>query len=270
MLYFKQKKRKDADYMTLRKINRGLVLGAVVIAATAAYVVYENAQFSKYKPDIEKTVDAYLTDLCKANVDASAEDSKEPFEEIINRYWAGGGSSNAFSYNNSTKTDALSNLKFDADGYGSIESMDYHTEKIDIAKYGPDCAIVTLQYSTNSVYYGDPAYFDGYYNTFSSTDYSEGERPAADLKQQMTILYVDSSFIMRLEDGEWKIINSFSGSWYSEGATVLHDENSDTPPADDSETDNSYTPPADDSVTENSEVPEPEQPDGKEAQSDGE
>lgn len=244
--------------MTLRKINRGLVLGAAILAATAAYVVYDNTQFSKYKPDIEKTVDAYLSDLCKANVDASAANSKEPIENIINEYWAGGGSSNAFSYNNSTKTDALSNLNFDADGYGSIESMDYHTENIDIAKYGPDCAIVKLLYSTNSVYYGDPAFFDGYYNTFSSTDYYGGERPAADLKQQMTIQYMDTSFILRLVDGEWKIINSHNGGWYGEGATVLDDENSDTPAADDT------------AAPEKSEVSEPEQPEGKGEQSDGE
>lgn len=244
--------------MTFRKINRGIVLGAVILAATAAYVVYDNAQFSKYKPDIEKTVDAYLSDLCKANVDASAANSKEPFENIINKYWAGGGSSNAFDYNNSTKTDALSNLNFDAEGYGSIESMDYYTEDIDIAKYGPDCAIVTLLYSTNSVYYGDPAYYDGYYNTFSSVDYNEGKRPAADLKQQMTIQYFNSSFILRLTDGEWKIINACNSGWYSDGATVLDGENPDTPTDDDTGT------------PENAEVSEPEQPDGKEAQSDGE
>lgn len=209
------------------KLNRGLVLGAVLVAATAGYVAYGNARFSKYKPDIEKKVESYIADMCAANVKASEQGSQEPLKELVASYWEDGGSDNAFEYNCFTRADTLENLDYEVEGSGYIESMNYYIEDVDVQKYGSNCAVATVSFSTNAVFFGDPAFFDGTYNLFSYYEYSDEEYEDIDAKRQMTVEYLSYSFILKLDGGEWKIINSSMENWYSNGSELLENGSSD-------------------------------------------
>ncbi|MCD7773931.1 MAG: hypothetical protein LUH08_07735 [Ruminococcus sp.] len=199
--------------MKLKRLNRGLLLGAVLLVGTVSFVVAQSVRFSKYKPDVETKVDEYISDMCQANIDSTSEDSTEPLVELINNYWQSGGSENAFDYWCYTMGTTLEMINDDYDDvYGEIESMDYYLSNVSISQYGQGCAKVTFDCSINVVYNGNPMLYDLDYHSCFDFSYQE-DLPSEDEKYEATIEYWDCGLILQLDGDEWKIINSCSGGW---------------------------------------------------------
>ena len=72
--------------MKIRKLNCGLLLGAVLIAGTVSYVVYDNNQFGKNKEDIQKAVESYFESMEEVNV-SSKDSIAENCRNLINDKW---------------------------------------------------------------------------------------------------------------------------------------------------------------------------------------
>ncbi|MCD8328083.1 MAG: hypothetical protein LUC25_03190 [Ruminococcus sp.] len=218
--------------MKLKRLNRGLLLGAVLLVGTVSFIVVQSVRFSKYKPDVETKVDEYIADMCQANIDSTSEGSVEPLEELVNEYWQSGGSENAFDYWCYTMGTTFEMLNDDyGDVYGKIESMNYYLSNVSISQYGQDCAKVTFDCSINCVYSGNPMIYDLGYHSCIDFSYKE-ELPSEDEKFEATIEYWDCGLILQLDGDEWKIINSCSGSWSSSESEVIEETSSEEVTAD--------------------------------------
>ncbi len=212
--------------MKLKRINRGLVLGAVLIVAVVICVVYQTVSFSKYDSDVESAIKDYLDAMCTANIESSNSTSNEKFVELVNKYWESGGSENAFDYNTFTKATTLKTLNYDLENVnGSYESVNYEITDMNISRYGQGCAKVTLSYTVSCIYYGNPLYFDGDYWTLYEFSYDD-DYPNENDKYSLQIDYMEDTFILKLSDGEWKIINSQPSGW-SAGEPHLIEEGSE-------------------------------------------
>jgi hypothetical protein len=203
--------------MKFRRINRGLALGAVLIAATAAYVVNSNVQFKKHKPDIEETVKTYISDLCAANVEASQKKDSAPLESLIEKYWCGGDpiTGDYSYYDFKSKSDTLNILSdYSNVNDGEFEKIESYVSDISAAKYGAKGAIVTVSFSQSMEFSGNPNFYYDYCSKVGdlldneiSSDY-DGDYNAS-------INFYQCTLIMNLVDGEWKITNYSSGGWDS-------------------------------------------------------
>jgi hypothetical protein len=218
--------------MKLRKINRGLVLGAVLVAGTVGYVVYGNTQFSKHKPDIEKTVSAYFSDCCSANITASEKNDSTPLSELVEKYLTTGytptGDMAYYRYYTKSSTLAeLSDYGKDNNASGNVESMEYKIKSISISKYGSSGALVSLDFSLTSTYYGNPECYYGELSTFNNLDDYSDSIPDESTHSQLTADFYNASLIMNLEDGEWKIVDSVISGWGS-SYTPLDESDTDS------------------------------------------
>ncbi len=83
-----------------KKVNRGLILGAVLVVGLTAFILVDNYNFRKEEPDIEKTVSDFVSELWKYNItpekyrekgavysDGDKQKMKDEFSEFSNKYW---------------------------------------------------------------------------------------------------------------------------------------------------------------------------------------
>ena len=219
--------------MKLRRINRGLVLGGILLAGTVGYVIYQNVQFNTYKSDINAVVESYISDACEASVEMNEVKSNQPAIDVVNKYWSSGGQSEVYSTAMDTKSDILSYLSGDYEGSGHFESIDYYIadSDIQIQKYGGDGAYVTLTYTVNMVFSSNPYFFnfecdnlitlnDEYYDgaVVITFDEDEDENEESDDEQlyKIDITFYQENLVLELDDGEWKIVNSIGYGWWSD------------------------------------------------------
>jgi hypothetical protein len=84
----------------LRKVNRGLVLGGVLIIGTTIYIIADLKNFEKEKPVVEQTITEYAQAVAKFNITPeknreynitlNKEDSQKltaDWQAIIDEYW---------------------------------------------------------------------------------------------------------------------------------------------------------------------------------------
>lgn len=200
--------------MKLKKINRGLVLGAVLIAGTSCYVAYDNSRFQKSKPDIEKTVNSYFQGMIDVNM--SGENIYEEAEKYVNSTWVYDSTLEKMYYNSKkTLISEIDNYYTDrSELTGGIQEYDISIGGMSIKKNGPNGAVVTLSLNTYIEFNGSPAsltpdgfmptdnenYVDGYPNTDERISYTS------------TTDYLDATVYLRNTDDGWKItaVDSYS------------------------------------------------------------
>lgn len=98
-----------------KKINRGLVLGGILLVALIVFIVVKETQFRKEKPMIRQVASEYVTELLAVNLatqeaepeialtEAQKAAQKDALEEVIRKYWYMGESD--IQYGNVTADD---------------------------------------------------------------------------------------------------------------------------------------------------------------------
>ncbi len=93
-----------------RKINRGLLLGAVLLLGLAVFVIVGEVRFRQQVPDIRKTVQAYVNSLPELNTlpadgkvgevltPAQKEEQNRKLETFLETYWANGEGSGGLTF----------------------------------------------------------------------------------------------------------------------------------------------------------------------------
>lgn len=142
--------------MNLRKLNRGLILGAVLIIGTAAYVVYDNARFNRSRDEIQSTVESYFDSMAQANI-GEKDAMRENCTNLIDEQWAYDNSMEDYYYE--TKGFLLENIRSSEEedtSTGYISEFECSTSNISVNKNGPDGAVVTLDLEAYIEFYGYP------------------------------------------------------------------------------------------------------------------
>ena len=88
----------------LKRANRGLILGAIVLVGFVVFVITDTIGFKKNKPQIEAAVTAYTSALGECAVTSSSKDEfKKKADNLMSDYWCSdsnsGNSDNYYGIN---------------------------------------------------------------------------------------------------------------------------------------------------------------------------
>ena len=240
--------------MKLKKINRGLVLGAVLIAGTAGYIVYGSIQFKKSEPEIQKIIQDFNEKAVQANI-GGKDKVKDNWEHIIADYFT---EYKTNSMNYCLNLDELANQInfFDSPEYkGTITKAETTINgSPKISKAGSNGAAVTFSVSTyyeaegGLVCYMDYSGYSEYDSTYEDDSNEQNIKPYkfSASQDQVTVYlektnngwkigYIESqgsnidSFEILDDNGEYEPENETAGSQNSDASTANKDLSSENP-----------------------------------------
>lgn len=220
----------------MRRANRGIILGAILLAILTSYIVYDEVSFAKGKSKILDLISDTLTEAFEFSEltselklgDTVPADTQAQFltqyEEFLDKYFT---DDVVFEFNNGvTKENAAETFKaFFASAVSSVVTdMTTKVERTNakIEKYGPSAAFVRLSIECSYTYTGSGAFpclgIRGDYKNDDSGiiiggDYSTGD---TDVVYSDTYYYENSPTMrsvqnytvaayVKLEDGEWRV-----------------------------------------------------------------
>lgn len=221
---------------SLKKANRGLVLGLILIIAVVIYIMIDNHNFKSEKPAIEKNITAFVEQMGeymvlpeeyrttdsehkgKVLTEPEKENLKAKWVDFVEKYWA----YKDYSNNDYFYGQNIISMKNSYDSILDQLPADYITtysssvKNISIKKAGPECATceTTLNFIievTNQAQIMTPAYLDsfGYYE-FVEYDENGNMIATSENSRELTKYSCEGTFTFNLErvDGEWKINSS--------------------------------------------------------------
>lgn len=139
----------------LKKINRGLVLTAVLVVGLIIYIVSDIHNFKSEKPQVEQTINEFVQVLSEQNITPeeyrekgkkySGEDSKkriDNFSEFIDKYWVAADSEgyNDWAVYKSDIKGAMKELTEDVNS-GYVTEFSAEVRNCKISKDGPNAAL---------------------------------------------------------------------------------------------------------------------------------
>lgn len=232
----------------LKKFNRGLILGLVLVIGLVIYITVENQIFKSEVPEIEALFNGYMSEMEKYAVipekyigyegDIPTEELdalKNDYVEFLNRYWTPKKEDNVRYCNN---------LDMIMDNYNFISNYPYEyiTEYssmatgVEIKKNGPEGARIDCNIRIDVT--GTPKaeiltaswneQVEWYSNDMSV--YSEDYESQPKTLSQYTISG-EYTFYLEKTDGEWKITYTdgylYTGHWVSDVETEEDNEEDD-------------------------------------------
>lgn len=219
----------------MRRANRGIILGAILLAILTSYIIYDEVSFANGKSKILDLVSDMLTEAFEFSEltselklgDTVPEDTQAQFlaqyEEFLDKYFT---DDVVFEFNNGvTKENAAETFKaFFASAVSSVVTdMTTKVERTNarIEKYGPSAAFVRLSMECSYNYVGSGTFpslgirgdykddsggiIGGDYDTgdtdviYSDTYYYENSPAMRSVQNYTVAAYV------KLEDGEWRV-----------------------------------------------------------------
>ena len=217
----------------LKKINRGLVLAAVLLVGLVIYIVVDTHNFKSEKPQIEQTVMNFVQALGEQNITPeeyrekgkrySEEDAKkrtDDFARFLDEYWisaeSDGNGYNWAVYKSDLKND-MKEIIDDTNGY--ITDFNAEIRDCKISKDGPNAALADC--TVKIVFVGLP---DFAVIGAGGIDYNYiGQELESDEKLVKVSIEQSCSFgLERTSDG-WKITKN---EWYdmNSSRTIVDDE----------------------------------------------
>lgn len=204
--------------MKLKNINRGLALGCILIIGTAAYVVKDNMDFKKSKPDIETAITDSVQAMAQSNL-GSGDKQEHKWKSFLSEYMTEYSNESDYKFKKSDIMDEINSGYYEAEDYNEVFNANSEVTNVNIKKSGSSGAIVTFDYSLYYEYTGScPAYlsFDGM-STFDGgmEEYDNYGKPMPDTQISSYGETFDGSAeaYMIEVDGKWKIA-SMSGRGY--------------------------------------------------------
>ena len=207
--------------MKTKKLNRGLLLGGVLIVGLAGYIVFDRVSFKSNKTDIENAVRDYLTGMANENVGLD-ESKKEEFKKLIDDSWGYNRFfEDNFLFNYTTASDIkenIDNLKEDGFKNGTITECRVDIDEIKVSKAGPNLAQAEVSYVVTFKGKGDAALVWSNYVYGSITDsfnvessegfnFDKNREKLKDIEYTGKMEYNDENVLyLELEGGKWKIV----------------------------------------------------------------
>ncbi|MGN0595187.1 MAG: hypothetical protein ACI4I6_08505 [Hominimerdicola sp.] len=208
--------------MKRRNINRGLVLGAILIVGSVGYVVYDNAAFKKEKPEIQQTVEAFVQKMSDANL-GTKEDVKNNWTQIVyenfSDYTPNENSMDYFLNDDNLLSDL--GYKYDNCTGKITKSIISIIGTPKIQKTGPNGATVTFDYSLYLEAVGGTAEYVDFWGTSATYCWDGDISPSKSYKFSESghaVLYFEKA------DDEWKIGYIQSDDFYENDFAYLDGE----------------------------------------------
>lgn len=222
--------------MKLKNINRGLVLGGVLIVGTVCYVVYGNHAFKKNIPDIEKTAEQSITAMAESNI-GELKDNYGRWRGFVGNYMTDYRNQNDYSIK---KSDIISEIQSEygfGENIGTITAAQAEITDISVSKSGKTGATVNVGYSMYFEYSGSAPValtFNGITYLDDNYEYDEygNEIPNEyDGSYAETISGNAELYMIKESDG-WKIASMNDYHGYSSSVRKLDDTETDSESSD--------------------------------------
>lgn len=216
-----------------KRINRGIVLGVVLLVGLAAYIWKDETDFQKETPVIQQTVTSFMEETCASSVSdtehqnfnsvltkSQQEQQLKKVNSLIDKYWIDSDDENAL-----TKSRLLEQVKGmvteNSKGNGYVQKC---TVKLngtpEVKKSGPSLASVETEYIVVMEYAGDPNFLVG--SRVMSPNQFSGRGKSGDSSDQSKKRFnISFNMTTQLEkvNGTWKIL-SMGGGFGSSGEPV--------------------------------------------------
>lgn len=220
----------------LKRANRGLILGTVILVGFIAFIITDTARFKKAKPQIEADVKAYIDALADLAV---TPDSKEEFQkksnELINSYWvsdSGSGNTNNYyemnigSYRNQMEMIADESFSDKSDS-GRVTGWNANPFDFNITKAGSKFANVNFTCGITADFVGDP-YLISPESILHISDYvyygdTADENPFKTNTPKKLSVTAEYDALLKEVSGKWKIVRIASWGWHSAEITTPED-----------------------------------------------
>lgn len=206
----------------LRKVNRGLVLGGVLIIGTTIYIIADLKNFEKEKPAVEQRVTEYTQAVAKFNItpdkyreyniSLSKEDSQKTaadWQAILDEYWLYTKVPTDdiyYFYDNKSYLEESVNYYIENKQRGYVTDISIDLTDCKIKKDGPDAAV--MKCIANIYYVGleNSGIFTpgGYNNHYTYFDNDSPIEP----KLMQTTFSEEITFFLEKKADDWKITKS--------------------------------------------------------------
>ena len=219
----------------LRKINRGLILGGILLVGLIVHIVVDTVSFNNEKSVIRGVIEEYASAMCTTivtdnpEVDSEGkltrrlkEDKARKLEELISKYWTTDISGAEEYYYTKKNMDEWINNNYGEDNGSSciVDSMAANIKDIKVSKMGPNGAkvevdielITTMVGLTDLVFpfsYGNRHEVAGNISDDSwetPVEQLDAEYNGKNIKSERT--FYNQTIILLKEQGEWKISSS--------------------------------------------------------------
>lgn len=195
--------------MKLRNVNRGLVLGAVLVLGTAVYVGVDNARFKDSKPEIEETVKKSVEAITQSNI-GQADQIESNWHKLLADYFTGYSNIHDYGTTRDYIYSEISGGNIVEEDMGRITKAMSEVSNISISKSGSDGATVEFEFSSYYEYTGSsPAYmsFNGLNFLDGGDSYDEYGNPILGDENAVygeTVSGEASMYLLKTDSG-WKI-----------------------------------------------------------------
>lgn len=219
----------------LKRANRGLILGLVLLIGLSIYIAVDETRFRKEKPGISQMMNEYLEDIAKfgifpeeyqqagKTIPKEAKEAKlQENKQVIEKYW-GTDFSESWQMKKADFTREMESMvEENSNGGGFISKLTTKpTKEPSIKKNGPNAAIVSFDYTLVVEYTGNVV-VNLPTNTMYTSDMSEGSGEEQLKQKKRLTLEGDASMELEKQNGEWKIVRGdYSG--YSCGSPEVID-----------------------------------------------
>ena len=231
-------------------MNRGVVLGAILMIALIIYIVADTRSFSNAKPELKAYADSFVSDYVSAGVTPEAyrtvdatscskectDKIRENLQKVVNEYMTPMESANTDSMYgyyygvNASELIEQIGIAADASNFGYVSKISAVPQKdTTIKKSGVDLAQVIISYDLTVEYAGNPyvqlpalSTSINYYDPQNAPEFSdETARAKGEIELELTL---------KKMDGQWRIayVDWLNYSLYEQNSGTEYDFDMDS------------------------------------------
>lgn len=211
----------------LRRVNRGLLLGGIVLAGFVVFVITDTISFKKNKPVIEDEIKSYVSMLEDVGVNKGSDQTsyKEGIDSLINNYWTFSDEKSDLFYYSLNQNEFKNILELnmnDSDLNAYVSKWTAKVNNIDISKAGPGYALVEFDCQIVAEFSGNACLVSPCDAMTIENYVYYGENVPTGLSR----ISIDGTYkaTMTQKDGKWKICLVESYGWNSSEITAVDSE----------------------------------------------
>lgn len=208
-----------------KRINRGIVLGIILLIGLTAYIWKNESDFKKEMPAIAQTITSYVEesaaadtfsqDLQKAGVQMNEQQQAEKLEEytrLFNQYWTESDLNDHYAKKSDILQKVQELITGNSKGIGYVrKSTAIVADAPTVKKSGPYDATAEVQYNLVVEYVGSPyIMLQGYDRPVNNLFKKTSDSGDSTTPMRRTI-QVNSTMKLSRINGEWKIAGSSGG-----------------------------------------------------------
>lgn len=221
----------------LRKANRGLILGLVLLIGLIVFIVVDEQNFQKQQPVIQETVEQYLQDVSGFSIfpeeyqkldakvpESAIADQKAKIQEVLDRYWVSQAGDSWVMNKDQVLSDLSNMLVENSKGEGYVSQWTgISTGKTQITKTGPGRAKVVFPYSVVVEIHGVAMTNNLTGMIYIDHNGKQGEVTDEE-KNQVKKYSVEGNFEVEMTyvNGEWKFLEGYYGYYTANSAVATN------------------------------------------------